>query len=206
MIRVKWLWLFSCLSWSVSAENITLPNQLSNGSVANADDVQANFDTLLNESNDNDQRIFQNQTTLQSIQISVRGFEYEWLGYTEDPYVVTGGTDKAIGPSLSMFCKEQFGDPSASVANLTMLEQVMRSQALPLPPENTAWVIFSPDYVVGRGSSYSDAAHNAFWGDTWTDGSPLCWISPAATYGIGVGCGASPTQASERAVACVKRR
>ena len=178
MMRVKWLWVLFWLPLSVAADNITLPNQLSNETVADADDVQANFDALLNESNDNDQRIFQNQTSLQSIQISVRGFQYEWLGYTPEQFVSTGAQNTANGPNLSMFCKDQFSDSSASVADLEMLEQVMRSQSLPAPP-STAFALYTNDFVLPL--QYGSTGVNAFWGVSILEdsqgGGALCTIS-----------------------------
>jgi hypothetical protein len=45
------------LSITVRADQITIPNSLSNGTVANANAVNANFDALAAESNDNDARI-----------------------------------------------------------------------------------------------------------------------------------------------------
>ena len=48
---------FLLLSITVRADQLTIPNELSNNTVANADAVKANFDALAAESNENDTRI-----------------------------------------------------------------------------------------------------------------------------------------------------
>ena len=45
------------ISCSVSADDVAVPNTLSNNSVADADAVRQNFQTLVDESNENDQRL-----------------------------------------------------------------------------------------------------------------------------------------------------
>jgi len=55
-------------TFHAAAEDVALPNSLSNNSVADAEAVQQNFQTLVDESNENDQRLNEAEASIDTLE------------------------------------------------------------------------------------------------------------------------------------------
>ena len=64
-MRIFFLLLLCCAG--AYADQITIPNTLTNSTAADADDVQANFNVLASESNENDLRIEDNERAISGV-------------------------------------------------------------------------------------------------------------------------------------------
>ena len=159
--------------------------------------MNTNFATIVAESNENDGRIAANASEINTITTRLDGTTYSWLGWTTNLFTRTSAS-KAIGPNLSLFCKTEFNDSKASVADLDFFENVIRSGSF-LPPSTPALALYSHGFYVN--SSYP---FHPFWGDTYLQGTNgLCQINSTDDGYFNIDCGVAVGSGNEISVACV---
>ena len=124
---------------AVHADDVTVPNTFTSGTTINSSQMNANFDALVQESNENDARI-------NALSSSVNGSSFLWLGYTPNNFTYDPPTTIASRITLSNFCKSEFGDPAAVVATTDSFFKALAGQTIPLPEEGRIAVML-PEIV-----------------------------------------------------------
>ena len=190
-MRVFFLLLLCCAG--AFADQIAIPNTLTNGTAADADDVQANFNVLASESNENDLRIGDNERAISGVSEQVLGYTYEWLGYTTELFEASSD-NRAHGYNLSKHCKAEFGN-KASVANMQILESLMRVGAAFPAPTSDAWLQPKWDFI------WSGEFGNTFFAGNWSAITRPCMMKPAGVS-FNIQCGLYE-QSGSASVACV---
>ncbi|MDA8555025.1 hypothetical protein N9K98_07410 [Luminiphilus sp.] len=185
--------LLLCLSHFAFADQITIPNPLTNNTVADANAVQANFDVIASESNENDLRITGNERAISGVSEQVLGYTYEWLGYTTELFEASSD-NRAHGYNLSKHCKAEFGN-AASVANMQILESLMRVGAAFPAPTGDAWLQPKWDFI------WSSEYGNTFFAGNWSAITRPCMMEPAGVS-FNINCGLYE-QSGSASVACV---
>ncbi|MDC3015973.1 hypothetical protein OA010_04080 [Luminiphilus sp.] len=177
-------------------DDITVTD-FTSGTTISSSDMNSNFDVVVAESNENDGRIATNASQISSLSARLDGATYTWLGYTTNSFTPLSQS-KAIGPNLSMFCKTEFSDSKASVADLDILEDLIRGGSVP-PPASTALVLYSHGFMLS-----DNYAYHPFWGDTYLNGpGSVCSINETDQGYFSIGCTGSATGGTGRLVACV---
>ena len=190
----------AALPLPATADNVTVPNQFVSGTTIKASEMNANFDTLAAESNENDMRVSAAESDIEALSASVNGRSLTWLGYTSQPFVVNGSIS-ASPISLNNFCKEQFNDEAAEVANLDSLLAVSRTQTIAAP---VSTVVFLPvvdsltALMYGQSSTSYSRGISRYWNLEIQQGN-LCTLGTT----FAVGCSMSGGSI-ENPLACVK--
>ena len=165
------------------------------GTTISSSAMNSNFGTLVSESNENDARIAANEQSLSALTTSVNGDEYQWLGYTTEVFP-QDGSYRVNGWNLSNHCKSQFG-VNASVANLDILERLLRSGSV-AAPSSDAWVLPSWDFNDER----AGYAVNTFFNMSSGEPSKACFINDTYSPNVTFSCGKDHTD-GPFVVACV---
>jgi len=198
MCDFRILMLALITSTTALGDDITATD-FTSGTTISSSDMNANFDVIVAESNENDGRISTNSSEISSLTARLEGKTYTWLGYTTNVFTPTSAS-KAIGPNLSMFCKTEFSDSKASVADLDILEDLIRSGSLS-PPTNLTLVLYSHGFLLT-----DNQANHPFWGDTaLTSNGNVCTLSRTDQGYFNISCNESVAGGAGRLVACVKQ-
>ena len=120
----------SVVSSGLYADDISVPNSFSADTTISSSDMNANFDVLVAESNENDAKIA-------SLNSAIGGESYSLLGYTANNYVYDVATSRVSLITLNNFCKSEFSNEAAQVASLNIFASISARQTITLPTANS---------------------------------------------------------------------
>ena len=192
-MKLRYPYLLAVLfSHFTVADDVSVPNTFTADTTISSSQMNANFDALVQESNENDARIGALSTT-------VNGTAYTWLGYTVNSIAYDPPTTRISAITLSNFCKSEFSDTAALVATTDTFFAANSGQTIPLP---TTSAYLLPEIVavtaVMSGSS-SNSSTRAMTRIGHTVSSEFCAISIAGR----IECSVSESGVNG-VVACVK--
>ena len=155
------------------ADDISVPNTFTADTTISSSQMNANFDALVQESNQNDARIESVEGDVAALNQAANGNTYTWLGYTTDTFSIAAD-NYATWLNLTAFCKAEFG-ATAMVGSIESLEYVAKNDSSFTAP-TTARALFSPD-----GNNWIEMGNvgiaNPFWGVTAGSASQLGYCS-----------------------------
>lgn len=201
MERFTILMFTMLMSSSAISDEVTVPNQFVSGTTIQASQMNANFTALAAESNENDVRVSAAESDIAALSVLVNGRSLTWLGYTETPFVVDGSID-ASPISLNNFCKAQFSNEAAEVANLDTLMAISRVQTVSAPIDSVAVLlpVFDELTAVHTGNTGTSSSRGVsrYWNIEVRPGR-VCTLSPT----FSVDCGLSTSGISNPLI-CVR--
>ena len=127
-------------------DDITVTD-FTSGTTISSSDMNANFDVVVAESNENDGRIATNASQISALSSAVSGKNYTFLGYTSNNYVYDSDTNRISVITLNNFCKSEFNNATAQVASLDIFASISSQQSIALPTA-TSLMIASSDNAV----------------------------------------------------------
>lgn len=122
----------------VNADDVVVPNTFSADTVISSSQMNANFDALVQESNENDARLASTEAEVAALAASVQGVTYTWLGYTTNVFPQDSETNFGSLLTWNNFCKTEFSDNAAQIATTEIFAAISAQNMLPLPPTNAA--------------------------------------------------------------------
>ena len=146
--------LLIAVSQSARADDVSVPNTFTADTTISSSQVNANFDALVQESNENDARLAAAESDVVALTSSVSQPSYTWLGYTSQTFPYDVNTNRASLLTLNNFCKSEFSNNAAQVATTESLAAVSAKNVLPLPTVAALVLpIFSTSMLAGSNAN-----------------------------------------------------
>ena len=152
------------------ADTVAVPNEFTSGNTISSSEMNANFKVLADESNENDLRITQAETTVQGLETLHQTSSYVWLGYTTNVMPVSNDNEGNTY-NLTQHCRIEFG-ASALAGSLSNLAALVEGGGLIPPPETVAMVAPGRSWV-----SLGSAITDTYWGVSTTSQPGYCILT-----------------------------